>query len=68
LPLIFNRFYRVDKARGGGPGSNRGAGLGLAITKRIVELHASRIEVQSEPLRGTCFSFCLPLLTEPPAL
>ncbi len=61
LPLIFNRFYRVDKARTGGSGSNGGAGLGLAITKRIVELHDSRIEVHSEPARGTCFSFSVPL-------
>ena len=60
LPLIFNRFYRVDKARAVGSGTGNGAGLGLAITKRILELHASRIEVESVPLQGTCFSFALP--------
>ena len=60
LPLIFSRFYRVDKTRTAGSGNGNGAGLGLAITKRILELHASRIEVESVPLQGTCFSFPLP--------
>jgi signal transduction histidine kinase len=59
LPLIFNRFYRVDKARSSINGSP-GAGLGLAIAKRIVELHGSSIAVRSQPMQGTCFSFVLP--------
>jgi predicted ATPase/signal transduction histidine kinase len=59
LPMIFNRFYRVDKARTSVGGST-GAGLGLAIAKRIVELHGGSIAVQSQPLQGTCFSFGLP--------
>ncbi len=57
LPLIFNRFYRGDEARSSAAGG--GAGLGLAITKRILGLHESRIEVQSAPAQGTCFSFLL---------
>ncbi|MGH8771644.1 MAG: sensor histidine kinase [Burkholderiales bacterium] len=54
LPFIFDRFYRVDKNR-----ASSGAGLGLAITKRIVELHDSQISVTSSPKTGTCFSFAL---------
>lgn len=58
LPYIFERFYR------GGPDRHRaadGAGLGLAITQRILELHGSAAEVASEPGRGTCFAFGLPV-------
>jgi two-component system, OmpR family, sensor histidine kinase ResE len=57
LPRIFERFYRVDKAR---PRDAKGSGLGLAIVKRIVELHDSQIRVASEPGRGTSFWFELP--------
>ena len=55
---IFNRFYRVDKSRAKGQG---GEGLGLAICKRIVELHKGRIEVESEVGAGSVFSIYLPL-------
>lgn len=57
LPHIFDRFYRAhgsdDKARDG-------AGLGLAIAKRILELHDTSIEVESTPGKGTAFYFSLP--------
>jgi len=56
LPNIFERFYRVDKSRGRAAG---GAGLGLAIAKRIIELHGSRIAVQSAVNAGTTISFDL---------
>jgi len=56
LPRIFERFYRVDKSRGGGTG---GAGLGLAIAKRILDLHASPVRVSSRVGEGTTFSFRL---------
>lgn len=56
LSQIFNRFYRVDKSRS----NSRGAGLGLAITKRILELHGSQIKVQSQVNKGTTFSFQIP--------
>lgn len=57
LPRIFERFYRLDKSRSR---HSRGAGLGLAIAKKIIELHNSTIEVHSAPERGTTFSFALP--------
>lgn len=57
LPHIFDRFYRVEKSRDRGRG---GAGLGLAITKKILELHGTTIHVQSKLNKGTTFSFKLP--------
>ena len=55
---IFERFYRVEKSRADAP---EGAGLGLAITRRILQLHDSPIEVESSPGHGAAFSFRLPL-------
>ncbi len=57
LPRIFERFYRVDKARSRKLG---GTGLGLAIVKHIAEAHAGRVMVGSIPGRGSTFSICLP--------
>ncbi len=56
LPLIFDRFYQLDKNRGV---ENSNSGLGLAIVKRILELHHSIIEVSSIPNQKTTFSFTL---------
>lgn len=58
LPYIFERFYRVDPSRSRHTG---GAGLGLAITKQLIEAHGGRIQVESEEGRGTTFSFTLPI-------
>ncbi|MBI1749112.1 MAG: CHASE3 domain-containing protein [Acidobacteria bacterium] len=54
---IFEAFYRLRSA---GQASEEGTGLGLAITSRLVELHGSRLEVQSEPGKGSGFFFRLP--------
>jgi signal transduction histidine kinase len=54
---IFDRFYRSERT---GTGKANGAGLGLAIAKRILDLHGSAISVQSELDVGTTFSFSLP--------
>lgn len=58
IPLIFERFYRVDSARSATSG---GAGLGLAITKRIVELHGGRILVRSQIGLGSSFVVEFPI-------
>jgi signal transduction histidine kinase len=59
IPHIFERFYRGDASRS----RNRitsGAGLGLAIARSIVQAHGGDIQVQSEPGKGTQFTFHLP--------
>jgi signal transduction histidine kinase len=57
LPLIFERFYRGEKSRSRVTG---GAGLGLAIARGIVRAHSGTIRVESEPAKGTKFTFTLP--------
>ena len=55
LPHIFERFYRGNRQQD----SNHG-GLGLAIAKRILDLHGSTIHVDSTPGNGAAFTFFLP--------
>jgi len=58
LNHIFERFYQVDRRDGR---EYPGTGLGLAISKELVELHGGRIWAESEPGKGSAFSFTLPI-------
>lgn len=57
LPHLFERFYRSETSR---TRKNGGAGLGLAITKSIVDAHMGTIDVKSKPGEGTTFRILLP--------
>ena len=56
LPRIFDRYYR---SRFNAEAAPHGAGLGLAIVQRILELHGSELEIRSRPGQGTTVSFHL---------
>jgi len=56
--IIFERFRQVQDTSSGRPS---GTGLGLSITERIIDFHSGKISVQSEPGKGSMFSFKLPL-------
>ena len=58
LTKVFERFWRADPSRDANTG---GSGIGLAITKRLVELHGGNIEVESTPGMGSIFRFTLPI-------
>jgi two-component system sensor histidine kinase KdpD len=59
---VFEKFYRGD------PGTTRGAGLGLAICRGIVEAHGGRIGAANRPEGGAVFRFTLPITGVPPTL
>jgi len=61
LPHIFDRFYRGENARTPHRDGQRGAGLGLAITRGFIEAHGGRIIVESDPECGTTFTVTLPV-------
>jgi len=62
LPFIFDRFYRVDKARSS---TEAGTGLGLSIAAAIAKAHGGGIEVESQVGKGTVFRIVLPLVEAP---
>ena len=62
LPQVFERFFRVDDARSREQG---GAGLGLSIVKSICTAHHGRVEVSSQPGRGSRFHVELPIISTP---
>jgi two-component system sensor histidine kinase/response regulator len=57
LPLLFKKFQQLDSSR---QRTYNGAGLGLALTKQLIELHGGKIEVNSIPKKGSTFTFYLP--------
>jgi signal transduction histidine kinase len=58
LPKVFERFWRADASRSTSTG---GSGIGMALTKRLVELHGGKIEVESTLGKGSMFRFTLPI-------
>ncbi len=56
IPHLFERFYRTQRARG-----TEGIGLGLYITRMLVEAHGGELTVESAPGKGSIFSFSLPV-------
>jgi signal transduction histidine kinase len=59
LKVIFDRFYRVDKARSRSGGES-GFGLGLAIARWIIDVHKGNVQVKSQPGQGSTFTVTLP--------
>jgi len=59
---IFEAFFRLAQTGA----ATEGTGLGLAITARLVEMHGSKLEIESKPGKGTCFHFSLPLIAITP--
>ena len=59
---IFEAFFRLTETGS----ATEGTGLGLAITARLVELHGSKLQIESKPGEGTCFYLSLPLLAIAP--
>lgn len=57
VPRITERFYRVDASRSRTTG---GTGLGLAIVKHVLQRHGARLEIESEPGRGSRFTCVFP--------
>lgn len=61
LPRVWTRFYRAERSRARAEGASDGVGLGLAITRGIVELHGGEVGVRSKVGEGTSFTVRLPL-------
>ncbi len=65
VPRLFERFYRSPNSQS--PGGPKGIGLGLYITRSLVEAHGGRVWVESTPGEETWFSFSLPIAPDPDA-
>jgi signal transduction histidine kinase len=63
LPRIFDRFYHLDKS---GDQLFEGLGIGLAITKQVIEQHKGQLTVESTPGKGSTFSMWLNVWKPPP--
>jgi two-component system phosphate regulon sensor histidine kinase PhoR len=64
IPRLTERFYRVDRSRSRSSG---GTGLGLAIVKHVLQRHQARLEIASEPGRGSTFTCTFPATRVAPA-
>jgi signal transduction histidine kinase len=64
LPHLFDRFFRADSARTRLPGRGQGHGLGLAITRAVVEAHGGEVRAENLPAGGARFTITLPVLGE----
>ena len=62
LPLIFEKFYRGKR----GASARKGSGMGLAISRAILDAHGGGIEVSSQPGQGASFRFWIPLVEKQP--
>jgi len=63
LPMIFEKFYRGRR----GISLSKGSGMGLAITRALLQAHGGSIEVESAPGRGTTFKLWVPIVNRSPA-
>lgn len=61
LPFIFNRYYRVPDVQNG---QSEGTGIGLALVKEIIELHAGQVSASSQPGMGTSIKIYLPITNQ----
>ena len=61
LPRVFERFYRVNKARSRGGPDPGGTGLGLAIVRHLVELHGGTVRAANRPGGGAVLTIELPV-------
>jgi heavy metal sensor kinase len=64
LPHLFDRFFRVDSARTRLPGRGQGHGLGLSITRAVVEAHGGEVRAENLPTGGARFTILLPAVGE----
>jgi two-component system cell cycle sensor histidine kinase PleC len=62
LPLVTRPFHR---GKGAYDGAHQGAGVGLPLAKRIIELHGGALMIESEEGQGTTVTVCLPLMIAP---